>query len=214
MAVKNQTHPETKLSTKSKSSEFSFNLLIKSTSFIFFSIKIRLEMAEIAIWLRKTKPNKPNRKPDQPNRPKPPRSLIFCELSLHAKFQFPRLCLSYISTQDSYIAGKNQANQTKPKKPNQPSCLKPLGLSYFCELSLHTKFQLPRLCLSCISMVEDGEKKEEKRRISSFNGYLSHSSSRVEFELGLGLRLTNIEICHYIASPSPDIYSCKSSMQY
>ena len=26
-------------------------------------------MAEIAIWLRKTKPNKPNRKPDQPNRP-------------------------------------------------------------------------------------------------------------------------------------------------
>ena len=40
-------------------------------------------------------------------------------------------------------------------------------------------------------MVEDGEeKKEEKKRISSFNGYLSHSSSRVEFELGLGLRLT------------------------
>ena len=36
-------------------------------------------------------------------------------------------------------------------------------------------------------MVEDGE---EKKRISSFNGYLSHSSSRVEFELGLGLRLT------------------------
>ena len=61
MAVKNQTHPETKLSTKSKSSEFSFNLLIKSTNFIFYSIKIRLEMAEIALWLRKTKPNKPNR---------------------------------------------------------------------------------------------------------------------------------------------------------
>ena len=85
---------------------------------------------------------------------------------------------------------------TKPnQKPNQPSCLKPLGLSYFCELSLHTKFQLPRLCLSCISMVEDGEekrRKEKKRRISSFNGYLSHSSSRVEFELGLGLRLTKI----------------------
>merc|ERR1712208_108858 len=79
---------------------------------------------------------------------------------------------------------------TKPnQKPNQPSCLKPLGLSYFCELSLHTKFQLPRFCLSCISMVEDGKK---KRRISSFNGYLSHSSSRVEFELGLGLRLTKI----------------------
>jgi len=34
------------------------------------------------------------------------------------------------------------------------------------------------------------EKRKKKRRISSFNGYLSHSSSRVEFELGLGLRLT------------------------
>ena len=67
MAVKNQTHPETKLSTKSKSSEFSFNLLIKSTNFIFYSIKIRLEMAEIALWLRKTKPTKPNQKPEQPS---------------------------------------------------------------------------------------------------------------------------------------------------
>ena len=35
---------------------------------------------------------------------------------------------------------------------------KPLGLSYFYELRLHAKFQLPRVCLSCISMVE--EKKE------------------------------------------------------
>jgi len=34
-------------------------------------------MAEIALWLRKTKPNKPNRKPDQPNRPKPIKSLFF-----------------------------------------------------------------------------------------------------------------------------------------
>ena len=39
MAVKNQTHPETKLSTKSKSSEFSFNLLIKLTNFIFLQHK-------------------------------------------------------------------------------------------------------------------------------------------------------------------------------
>ena len=55
---------------------------------------------------------------------------------------------------------------TKPnQKPNQPSCLKPLGLSYFCELSLHTKFQLPRFCLSCISMVEDGKKKEEESAV-------------------------------------------------
>ena len=87
MAVKNQTHPETKLSTKSKSSEFSFNLLIKSTNFIFYRIKIWLEMAEIAIWLRKTKPNKPNRKPDQPNRPKPIKSLFLwvesaCQISV------------------------------------------------------------------------------------------------------------------------------------
>ena len=38
-------------------------------------------------------------------------------------------------------------------------------------MNLHAKFQLPRLCLSCISMVE--EEKKKKRRISSFRGYLS-----------------------------------------
>ena len=56
--------------------------------------------------------------------------------------------------------------KTKPTKPNQkpdqPNFPKPLGLSYFCELSLHTKFQLPRLCLSCISMVEDGRRRKEE----------------------------------------------------
>ena len=88
MAVKNQTHPETKLSTKSKSSEFSFNLLIKSTNFIFHSIKIRLDLAEIAMWLRKTKLNKPNRKPNQPNRPKPIRSLFFVSWVCMPNFSF------------------------------------------------------------------------------------------------------------------------------
>ena len=116
---KNQTQPKTKSSTKSKSSKSSCNLLIELTNFIFYSIKIRLEMAEIAMWLRKTKPNL---KPNQPNRPKPIGSLFFCELSLHAKFQFPRLCLSRISPQDSYMAEKNQVNQTKPKtKPTKLS---------------------------------------------------------------------------------------------
>ena len=85
-AVKNQTQSKTKSSTKSKLSEFRCNLLIKSTNFIFYSIKIRLEMAEIAMWLRKTKLNKPNRKPNQPNRPKPIRSLFLgswvCMLNL------------------------------------------------------------------------------------------------------------------------------------
>ena len=40
-------------------------------------------------------------------------------------------------------------------KPNQPRNPKPLGLSYFCELRLHAECQLPRLCLSSISMVEE-----------------------------------------------------------
>ena len=53
-------------------------------------------MAEIAIWLRKNKATKPNSKPNQPFRPKPLGSSIFCELSLHAKFQFPWLYLSSI----------------------------------------------------------------------------------------------------------------------
>jgi len=193
MAVKNQTHPETKLSTKSKSSEFSFNLLIKSTNFIFFSIKIRLEMAEIAIWLRKTKPNKPNRKPDQPNCPKPIKSLFFVSWVCMPNFSF--LGYAWVTFPPKIAILLRKTKLTKPnQKPNQPSCLKLLRLSYFCELNLHTKFQLPRLCLSCISMVEDGEKRKEKKKISSFNGYLSHSSSRVEFELGLGLRLTNYEV--------------------
>ena len=71
---------------------------------------------------------------------------------------------------------------TKPnQKPNQPSCLKPLGLSYFCELSLHTKFQLPRLCLSCISMVED-----EKRRKESAVLMATLATAQVELSLSWG----------------------------
>ena len=34
------------------------------------------------------------------------------------------------------------------KNPNQPDCLRPLGQSFLCELSLNAEFQLPRLCLS------------------------------------------------------------------
>ena len=42
--------------------------------------------------------------------------------------------------------------KNKPNKPNLPN---PHGLSYFCELRLHAKFQLPRSRLSCISMKEE-----------------------------------------------------------
>ena len=73
--------------------------------------------------------------------------LVFLELSLLAKF--PRLCLSCISTQDSYMAKEiifptkivMWLRKTKPTKPNKklnyPNRSKPLGISYFCELSLH-----------------------------------------------------------------------------
>ena len=57
--------------------------------------------------------NQTKPKPNQPNRPKPLGISYFCELRMHAKSQLPRLCLSYISTQDSYMAEKNQTNQTK-----------------------------------------------------------------------------------------------------
>ena len=43
--------------------------------------------------------------------PNPLGLTCFCELSLHDKFSF--LGLSYISTQDSYMAEKNQTIQTK-----------------------------------------------------------------------------------------------------
>ena len=32
----------------------------------------------------------------------------FCDLRLHARFQLPRLCLSYIATQDTYMAERAQ----------------------------------------------------------------------------------------------------------
>ena len=70
---------------------------------------------KIVMWLRKTKPTKLNQKLNYPNRTKPLGISYFCELSLHAQFQLPKLCLIYMSTQDSYMAEKNQTNQTKPK---------------------------------------------------------------------------------------------------
>ena len=57
-----------------------------------------------------------------------------------------------------------------------------LGLSHFCGLSLRDKFQLPRLCISCISMVE--EKKKESAVLEATLAQLK--SSCVEFELELG----------------------------
>ena len=45
----------------------------------------------------------------------------------------------------------NQTKQTKPKINQTEPSKKPSGLSFFCELSLNAKFQLPRLCVSCIS---------------------------------------------------------------
>ena len=54
------------------------------------------------------------------------------------------------------------ADQTKPKaKPIKPfKTTWIILLSYFRELRLHAKFQLPSLCLSCINinMVEEEEK--------------------------------------------------------
>ena len=153
MAVKNQTHPETKLSTKSKSSEFSFNLLIKSTNFIFYSIKIRLEMAEIAIWLRKTKPNKPNRKPDQPNCPKPIKSLFMAvknqthpEIKLSTQSKSSEFSFNLLIKSTNFIFYSIKIwlemaeialwlRKTKPNKPNrkpdQPNRPKPIKSLFF-----------------------------------------------------------------------------------
>ena len=72
------------------------------------------------------------------------------------------------------MAEKTQTTKPNPK-PNQSNRPKPLVLSYFYELSLYSQFQIPMLCLSCISMVE--KKKKIRKKIISFRGYLSHSSS-------------------------------------
>ena len=63
---------------------------------------------KLAIWLRKTKPSQPKKtKPPKPF--KHPWINIFLWVEA-AKFQLPRLCLSFISSQDMYGA----------EKPNQP----------------------------------------------------------------------------------------------
>ena len=93
----------------------------------------------VAIWHGKPKPIKSN----QPDRPK------HLELSLHANLQLPRLCLIYISTQDSYMAEKNKTkSKAKPTKPFKIQWIYYfIFLFYFCELSLPASFQLPKLCL-------------------------------------------------------------------
>ena len=79
-------------------------------------------MAEIRYVVEKnqTKQTKPKTKQTKPKTrstklSKTHQVSLFCEFSLHAKFQFPRLCLSCISTQDSYI----QYCLEKPRQPNQ-----------------------------------------------------------------------------------------------
>ncbi len=140
-------------------------------------------MAEIAMWLRKTKLNKPNRKPNQPNCPKPIRSLFFVSWVCMPNFSF--LGYAYVAFPPKIAILLRKTKPTKPnQKPNQPSCLKPLGLSYFCELSLHTKFQLPRFCLSCISMVEDGKKRRRKEESAVLMATLA--TAQVELSLSWG----------------------------
>ena len=46
---------------------------------------------------------------------------------------------------------ENQTKQTKPKINQTEPSKQPHGLSCFCELSLNSKFQFPRLCESYIS---------------------------------------------------------------
>ena len=56
----------------------------------------------------------------------------------------------------------NQPNQTY-EQINQTSKTSRI-IFFFCELSLYDEFQPPRLCLSCISMVEDEKRKEKKNQ--------------------------------------------------
>ena len=127
----------------------SCNLLILQANFNFYRRKSNLKWLRQVYGWGKTKLTKLNLKPNQPNHPKTLGSYYFCQLSLY-----------------SYMGEESQTKQIKPKT-NHP---KPPGLSYFCYLSLNTKFQLRRLCLSCISMVEEEKK---KKKMSSFRGYLS-----------------------------------------
>ena len=84
------------------------------------------------------------------------------------------------SIQDNSRLKKTKLTKTN-KKVNQPSQLKPLGLSYFCELSMYAKFQLPMLCLSCISMVEDGKERKKSAVLMA-----TLATAQVELSLSWG----------------------------
>ena len=105
-------------------------------------------------WKTQTKPIKSN----QPDRPK------HLESSPHANLQLPRLCLIYISTQDSYMAEKNKTkSKAKPSKQFKIQWIYYfVFLFYFCELSLPASFQLPKLCLIHMSTPDSAmaEKKQ------------------------------------------------------
>ena len=61
---------------------------------------------------------------------------------------------------------------------------KPPESSYFCELSLYDEFQLPRLCLSCISMVEDEKRKEKKKESAVLEATLATAQAELSLSWG------------------------------
>ena len=114
------------------------------------------------VWRRKTKPTILNEKRNQHNCPGPTGLSFFVRWAYMPNFGF--LGYFYVIFPTKISIWLRKTKLTKPnQKPNQSNSPNPLKWSYFCELRLHPKFQLPRLCLSYISMVE-----ENKRRKTSW----------------------------------------------
>ena len=88
-----------------------------------------------------------------------------------------------IAAENFKYEGMAPLSTEKPSK-NSSEIFNPPKIALYEGVESACQFQLPRLCLSCISIVE--EKKENKYGLSSFRGHLSYTSSRVKLELGLG----------------------------
>ena len=94
----------------------------------------------------------------------------------------------------------NQTKQTKPKINQTEPSKKPSCLSFICELSLNAKFQLPRLCVSCISTQHNFF---DKKKLGGENFFGENSFDEIFFSQFFLFRLKKnfgeIFVCNFCA---------------
>ena len=128
-------------------------------------------MDKIGIWLRKNQINQTKPKTKSAKLSKKTGSSYFCALSLYAEFQFPRFCLSWISSQDSYMGDENQTNQLKPKlKQTKPS--KTPWFILFLWVEPKCRISASKVCVSYIS-TQDSSMTEKTQTNQTKNPWIT-----------------------------------------